>query len=86
MTIPLIAFLFFYLFFVIVWLIFGLIALFHMIKYSQINFTTFFTTFIYIAGSIVILYLSYRYLSVIDWSVGLTIFQGGAGVFGVNNF
>ncbi|MFA6306724.1 MAG: hypothetical protein WCV70_04210 [Patescibacteria group bacterium] len=86
MTIPLIAFLFLYLLFVFVWLIFSLIALFHMIKYGQINFTTFFITFTYIAGSIIILYLSYQYLSQIDWSVGLTILQGGAGAFGVNNF
>jgi len=86
MTIPLIAFLFFYLLFVIVWLIFSLIAFYHMIKYGQINLITFFTTFIYIAGSIAILYLSYFYLSQIDWGVGLTIFQGGATAFGVDNF
>lgn len=86
MTIPLIGFLFLYLLFVFVWLIFSLIALYHMIKYGQMNFTTFFTSFAYIAGSALILFLSYGYLSQIDWNVGLTIFQGGAGMFGVNNF
>lgn len=86
MTIPLIAFLFLYLLFVFIWLIFSLIALYHIIKYGQINFTTFLITFAYIAGSIIILFLSYEYLSRIDWSAGLTILQGGAGIFGVNNF
>jgi hypothetical protein len=86
MTIPLIGFLFLYCLFVFIWLIFSLIALYHMMKYGQINFTTFITTFAYIAGSIIILFLSYNFLSQIDWSVGLTIFQGGTGVFGTNNF
>lgn len=86
MTIPLIAFLFFYLLFVFVWLIFSLIALYHMIKYGQINFTTFLTIFIYIGISIILLFLSYQYLSRIDWNVGLTIFQGGSSLFGSNNF
>jgi hypothetical protein len=86
MTIPLIAFLFLYLLFIFIWLIFSLIALYHMIKYGQINFMTFITTFAYLAGSAIILFLSYEYLSRIDWSVGLTIFQGGAGIFGTNNF
>ena len=75
-----------YLLFVLLWLVFSLVALYHMIKYGQINFTTFITTFAYIAGSIVILFLSYEYLSRIDWGAGLTIFQGGAGIFGVDKF
>lgn len=86
MTIPLIGFLFFYLLFVFIWLIFSLIALYHVIKYGQISFTTFLATFAYLAGSVLILYISYQSLGQINWNVGLTIFQGGAGIFGVNNF
>jgi len=86
MTIPLIIFLYLYLLFVFIWLIFSLVALFHMIRYGQINFLTFISTFAYIGGSIMILSLSYNYLSQIDWNVGLTILQGGAGIFGTNNF
>ncbi|MBI4779411.1 hypothetical protein HY797_03090 [Candidatus Falkowbacteria bacterium] len=86
MTIPLIAFLFLYLLFVFIWLIFSLIALYHILRYGQISFTTFFTTFIYIVGAVIMFYFSFIYLSQIDWSVGLTIFQRGAGIFGVNNF
>lgn len=86
MTIPLIGFLFLYLLFVFIWLIFSLIALYHIIKYGQINFTTFLAALAYIAGSAIILFLSYGYLSQIDWNVSLTVFQGDAGIFGVNNF
>jgi ABC-type maltose transport system permease subunit len=86
MTIPLIAFLFLYLLFVVVWLIFGLVALYHIIRYGQVNFGTFLAAFIYIAGSIVILFFSYQYLSQIDWSVGLTILQGGTDMFGASRF
>jgi ABC-type maltose transport system permease subunit len=86
MTIPLIAFLFLYLLFLVVWLIFSLIALFHIIRYGQVSFGTFTAAFLYIAGSIIILFFSYQYLSQIDWSVGLTIFQGGNDIFGTNKF
>jgi ABC-type maltose transport system permease subunit len=86
MTIPLVAFLFFYLLFVFIWLIFSLVALYHMIKYGQLNFTAFSTTFIYIGVSIILLFISYQYLSQIDWKVGLTIFQGGSSLFGSTNF
>jgi len=86
MSIPLITFLFFYLLFVFVWLIFSLVALYHIIRYGQINFVSFIVTFIYLAVAAVILNLSYQYLSQIDWSASLTVFQGGAGLFGVSNF
>ncbi|MDD4271345.1 MAG: hypothetical protein PHF50_00910 [Patescibacteria group bacterium] len=86
MTIPLYAFLFLYLLFVLIWLIFSLIALYHMIRYGQINFITFITTFAYLVGAALILFFSYEYLSQIDWSVGLTVMQGGAEIFGTSNF
>jgi len=86
MTIPLIAFLYLYLLFLAVWLIFSLIALYHLLRFGQVNFATFFAAFFYLAGSVMLLFFSYQYLSPIDWSVGLTVLQGGAGVFGTNNF
>jgi hypothetical protein len=55
-------------------------------RYGQINFGTFLAAFIYLAGSAMILFLSYQYLIQIDWSIGLTIFQGGVDMFGVNRF
>ena len=86
MTIPLIAFLYLYLLFLAVWLIFSLIALYHLLRFGHVNSATFFTAFFYLAGSVMLLFFSYQYLIPIDWSVGLTILQGGAGVFGLSNF
>jgi hypothetical protein len=86
MTIPLIAFLFFYLLFVLVWLIFSLIGLYHIIRYGQMNAACIFVIIIYLAVSAIILYLSYLVLSQINWNIGLTISQGGAGFFGSSNY
>jgi ABC-type maltose transport system permease subunit len=86
MSIPLVAFLYLYLLFILVWLVFSLIALYHIMHYGQIGFTSFIATFIYLAGAVVILYLSYQYLSQIDWNVGITIFRGSFNFFGPSNF
>lgn len=85
MTIPLIAFLYLYLLFVLIWLVFSLIAFYHIIRYGQISLASFIAAFAYLAVSAVILYLSYQYLSRIDWSVDLTIFQVGVNFFGASN-
>jgi hypothetical protein len=86
MTIPLIAFFYLYLLFVFIWLIFNFIAFYHIIKYGQIGFMSFLVSLGYLAVSAVILFLSYQFLSQIDWEVGLTVFQGGVNFFGANNF
>ncbi|MDD4901415.1 MAG: hypothetical protein PHS62_04955 [Patescibacteria group bacterium] len=85
MTLTIIIFLYAYLLFVLVWLVFSLIALYHIIKYGQISFTSSIATFSYLAVSALILYVSYQYLSQIDWSVAL-ITVGNIGFFGSSNF
>lgn len=86
MVIPLIAFLFLYLLFVFGWLIFSFIAVYHMLRYGQINFVSVFSVLAYTAGCAAVLFFSYRYLSPIDWSAGFDVLRGGIGIFGVNNF
>ena len=86
MTIPLVAFLYLYLFFILVWLIFTIIALYHILRYGQIGLTSFLVTLAYLIASLVILYLSYIFLSQIDWGVGLTVLQGGFQFFGSSNY
>ncbi|MDO8668462.1 MAG: hypothetical protein Q7K35_05250 [bacterium] len=85
MTIPLVAFLYLYLLFVFAWLIFSLIAFYHIMKYGQICFASFIAVSAYFVVSVIILTFSYEYLSQIDWSIGLTVFQGGSQFFGANN-
>lgn len=82
MSFPIVAFLILYLLFAAIWLIFSLIALYHIIKYGQVNFFTFLAAFAYLAGSFFILYFSYLYLNKIDWGANLTIIQTGSSLFG----
>jgi len=74
MTFPLYIFLIIYFVFLLGWLIFSFIAIYHMFKYGFLNFTTFFTIFIYIAVSFLMLAVSYKYLSQVDWQMNVTIF------------
>ena len=65
-----------YLLFLLLWLIFSLVAVYHMIKFGFKNFTTFFTTFIFVAVSLALLVVSYNFLIQIDWDASVSIFQG----------
>jgi hypothetical protein len=86
MTIPVVAFLYLYLLFVLVWLIFSLIALYHMIKYGQIGLVSILAVLVYLAVCLAILDLSYQYLSPIDWDAELTILRGGFQSFSPVNY
>ncbi len=75
MTFSLSFFLFVYILFLLLWGIFSLVAIYHMFRFGFLNFTTFFTTFIYIAISVLILFFSYQYVSQIDWGLNVTLFE-----------
>jgi len=81
MTFPLYIFLFLYFAFLTLWLIFSLIAVYHILKFGFKNFITFFTTFIYISVSVIMLFGSYYYISQIDWNMNITILRG---LFNIN--
>jgi len=40
----------------------------------------------YLMATMAVLFLSYEYLSQIDWEVGLTVLQGGFQFFGSSSF
>ncbi|MFH0923924.1 MAG: hypothetical protein V1825_04280 [Candidatus Falkowbacteria bacterium] len=65
-----------YLLFLLLWLIFSLVAVYHMIKFGFKNFTTFFTTFIFVAVSLALLAVSYSFLIQIDWDTSVSMFKG----------
>jgi hypothetical protein len=75
MTFPLYYFLLIYLLFILLWLVFSLVAVYHMIKFSFKNFISFFATFIFIGVSALILMESYNYLSRIDWEMNVIVFE-----------
>ncbi|MCK4554299.1 hypothetical protein KAU19_05055 [Candidatus Parcubacteria bacterium] len=64
-----------YLLFLFLWLIFSIVAVYHMMKFGFKNFTTFFTTFIFIGVAILMLMTTYDFISQIDWKEQVTIFE-----------
>lgn len=69
-------FLYIYFAFLAVWLIFSLIAIYHMIKFGFVSFTTFFAVFVFIGVSVFLLAQSYNFLSPIDWNADVKILDG----------
>lgn len=77
MVISLSLLLYIYYAFVAVWLIFSLICAYHLLRFSINNFVGFFTTFIFIAVSILIIFVSNNYINQIDWSLNFSL-PGGS--------
>lgn len=80
MTFSLNILLYLYFAFLAVWAILSLIGFYHLVRFGGRMFGTFFIGFIYLIGTIIIIYLSYSYLSAIDWQTEVTIF-GRLGSF-----
>ncbi len=76
MTFPLYIFLFPYLIFLIIWAVFSLTAVYHMLRFGFKNITTILTTIIYIGVSAWLLYTSYQYIDQIDWDSQVSLFKG----------
>ena len=76
MTFQLSLLLFIYLGFIVVWLIFFMIALFHMLKFGFKNFMTLFMTFIFAGIAVLMVMASSAFISQIDWSSEVTILNG----------
>ena len=67
MSIPLFVFLILYFIFLCFYFIFALVGLYHLAKYGGLNFTSFLMFFLFLAITIIILFISYEQLSIIDW-------------------
>lgn len=65
-----------YLLFLLLWFVFSIIAVYHMMKFGFKNFTTFFATFIFVAVSLTLLIISYNFLIQIDWDISVLMFKG----------
>lgn len=80
MTFTLNILLYIYYAFLAVWSILSLIGLYHLLRFGGRMFGTYLIGLVYIAGVIVIVFMSYTYLSTIDWETPITVFSN-AGVF-----
>jgi len=75
MELPLIVILIVYLFLVAVCLFFAFFNIYHAIRFGVLNFTTVFTSFLFLAGIIVICFISYQNLQSINWQESITLFK-----------
>lgn len=76
MTFNLIFLLYIYYIFLFFWAILSLIGFYHLVRFGGRMFGSFFVGIVYIIGVVVILFLSYNYLSSIDWQTPVTVFSG----------
>ena len=76
MTFQLSALLYVYYAFLIIWLIFFVVAIYHMFKFGFKNFTTYLSTLIFIVVAVLLLSTSYYYISRIDWTISIGLFEG----------
>jgi len=74
MAIPLYIFLYIYLAFIVVSLIFALFNIYHVIRFGSLNSTTVFSSFVFVVGIIVILWVSYQWLAEVNWQEFIYLF------------
>ncbi len=74
MTFSLVIFLYLYYAFLVVWAVLSLIGVYRLVRFGGRMFGTFFVGFIYLAGSMIIIFASYILLSQIDWTTQVSIF------------
>ncbi len=65
-----------YFIFLICFVFFSLINIYHLVRYGVLNFTTFLATFLYLAVTLVIIFISWQYLSQINWQQTIELFKG----------
>lgn len=73
MAIQLALFLYIYYGFLAIWALLFLAVIYHMLKFGLRSFMTFLLTFMFIAVAILLLNVSYIYISQIDWSQSIVI-------------
>lgn len=75
MELPLFVILIIYLFLTAVCLFFAFFNIYHVIRFGVLNFTTVLVSFLFLAGIVVICFLSYQNLQLINWQESITIFR-----------
>lgn len=75
MSFPLFYLLFPYAFFLLIYLIFILMDIYHLILFSEMSLISFFMTFLFLAGVVYGLYWTWQLSLPTDWKQMITIFQ-----------
>lgn len=64
-----------FLLFLIIFFVFGFFNIFHVIKFGTGDLALYIATFFFIAGSILILFITYQKMMTIDWTTPLIDLQ-----------
>jgi len=62
--------------FLLVFIIFSLVNLYHILRWGGYTFVGFVATFIFLAGAILCLFSTYEHLKIIDWQTPIYSFRG----------
>ena len=73
LTIPLYTVFFFYLAFLVIFVIFSLVNVYHIVASASFTLTSFFITFFIFALSILTLYFTIQLLLEVDWKTPMTV-------------
>ncbi|MFA4818375.1 MAG: hypothetical protein WC621_00875 [Patescibacteria group bacterium] len=74
MAVPYYIFLLIYLLIAVALLLYGASILWHLLRYGFLSWGSVFLTFIMIAGTVVVLFISYRTLAPVDWNQSFDLF------------
>jgi hypothetical protein len=75
MIITLKIFLYLYIAFLFAWISLSVSAVYHMFKWGFKNFITYLSTFIFVVVSVLMLLVSFYFISQIDWDINITEIQ-----------
>jgi len=81
MSIPIAIILILYAVFLLAYLIFFFFNIYHMFRFGVYSFFTYFIAFVYIAGTIIILFLSWQTLASFDWSAPISFTGSNIDIF-----
>ncbi|MFA5358576.1 MAG: hypothetical protein WC310_01990 [Patescibacteria group bacterium] len=85
MLIPLSIFLYLYIGLVVVFLFFAFFNIYHAIRFSFWDFATFFITFLFIAATIIIMFVSFDYIRQVNWKEGFEFNPPGISGFNIGS-
>lgn len=58
---------------VLLFFVFALVNLYHLFAFGFLNFESYLVTFLFLAGTVLILFITYRLALQIDWSLSFVI-------------
>lgn len=77
MTFSLFIFLIIYFVFLFLFAVFSLFAIYHLARFVPPSSIAFFTTYIFLAGALLVIFLSWQALQGVDWTQTIFTFSTG---------